>query len=298
MKYSILMGLPGSGKSTWAENYRVSKVKREYYCYSSNTVKVLNCDLFFENDRLRKTYGAFENFIYGELMDVSRTDIEEIIIDGLFTTNDDINKIISTLDDLLREGDSITIHHWEYDKDQCKKNDLYRRNKSSNADIDSLPYDTLPDIKKIRKHISESHPDIEHINIYTEHHDVYKKPTWCIFADKYGISYNKENGTFKSNEWATGGRWGDCWGNEGAVSPEEPVEFTEFDKLLEQIDPNISFLKYKAIKHASVSLEEECESGYYGSYTNYNFYLCNLKDLYNILEEFGMINEEDILNVE
>lgn len=292
MQYSILMGLPGSGKSTWSNDYKQKNKNETYYDYYGYTVKILTCDDYIENNRYRKTYDSLDKFIYGEICGSYKNGLTEIIIDGLFTTNDDIIRVIKALDDIIKPSDSIKIHYWDYDQSQCKMNDLYRRKESSAIDIDNLPYE-LPDINKIKEGIIN---DITVSEISIERHEVYKKPIYFIMADKYEVSYDKDKGTFSSDIWVTGGQWGDCWGNQGSISSDEPREFTEFDQLIEKIYPDISFLKYKALKSASISLEDGTDSGYYGSYENYSYYECNLEHLYKMLEEFNLISEEDILN--
>lgn len=277
MKYSILVGLPGSGKSSWAENQD-----------EKDLVKVLNCDTFFNNTRIRKMYWTLDDFIYGELMNVNRSYRNEIIIDGLFTTNDDVIKVIKALDDLIESDDEIQIHQWDCNRDQCIKNDLYRREKDSKADINNLPYEEI-NISDIQKHVKD-------VNISIENHLVYEKPIYQIMADKYGIKYDKYDNVVQSSKWITGGSWGNCWGTHSNVSSDEPSEFTEFDKLLEGICPELSFLKYKSIRTKCVTVEYTTDHGYYGSHTDYNYYECNLKDLYEILKELDIISDEDILN--
>lgn len=81
MNYLITVGLPGSGKSTWAEKYQTdNRITR--WCGDMNTVKIINCDNC-ANDNLKE-------YIKKEIL--VRSDIKEIIIDGLFTTNKDVNE--------------------------------------------------------------------------------------------------------------------------------------------------------------------------------------------------------------
>lgn len=64
----------------------------------------------------------------------------------------------------------------------------------------------------------------------------------------------------------------------------------EFDRLLEEIAPNISFLKYKnLINSIHWSTTEYCDNEYYGNYTEYGYKYITCDQLYNDLLNAGII---------
>ena len=105
MKYIILMGLPASGKTTWAENYKKVNEKHEYGIY------IINLDDYMKYDNLTLKE-AVENGIKNEPY---YGNIQEIIIDGLLLTNDSIIDVISCLD--LYKNDDVEIHYWNENRE-------------------------------------------------------------------------------------------------------------------------------------------------------------------------------------
>jgi hypothetical protein len=96
----------------------------------------------------------------------------------------------------------------------------------------------------------------------------------------------------RSERWCTGGAYGNCWNDHlSPVSGDDPLEFDELDDLLEKIAPNVTFLHYKKIRNRCVSTEDSYESDYYGGGCNYMNWVCDLEELYSILEELGYIQE-------
>lgn len=272
MKYIILVGLPASGKSTWASKY----INKDYI--SKKEIRLIDCDNYLQSKY--PSYNNIEEYIKSRLNDISRNiyACKEIIVDGLFTTNDSVVNIINVLKPY--SNDVIEICQWNEDREQCMTNDIKRREISSRIDIVNLPYEDI-DIKYIKEKTNHNH--IEKVSM-----DVYIKNKEIIFVESKDIHVDLD-GKFYSSKWVIGGQWGNCWGDSGSVSGEEPCEFDEFDELLEKICPDITFLQYKKIRAQSVSIECSEEYGYYGSYTEYNCYSCNVYQLYDCLEEFGII---------
>ena len=83
-----------------------------------------------------------------------------------------------------------------------------------------------------------------------KYHDVHKKDKWEVMIAEHGkSSWNVKDNFLKSNKWTLGGKsW--CYGSDRTypVSAEEPLEFVEFDELLEDIAPTVTYLQYKKIK--------------------------------------------------
>ena len=283
MKYIITVGLPGSGKSTWAKNYRLSNVENSYNV-NKYRIQIIDCDLYFK--QYKRTFDSLEEYIYSEIDNIYKPNINEIIIDGLFTTNDDVIRILNNIFELLNIGDEILICQWYEDREQCIKNDLYRRDIDSNVTINNIKYEDI-DIEKIRNNVGG-------IEVKKQYIEVYRKPNYLIFADKYKINYDSE-GKFTSDTWSGGGTWGNCWGDSGSIGSSEPEDFDEFDELLENVCPNISFLQYKKIKSDCVELDYYVDYDYYGGSETRNFYVCDVENLYNTLVDLNLINEDELL---
>ena len=111
--------------------------------------------------------------------------------------------------------------------------------------------------------------------------------TYEEFKEKYNIRYD----TLTSSTWRLGGDQRDCWGNGGSISPEpQPSSFDEFDELMERICPNINFIQYKNIFNRCVNSDTESEGDWYGGTAYYGFYKCDMRDLYEALDERNLLD--------
>ena len=72
---------------------------------------------------------------------------------------------------------------------------------------------------------------------------------------------------------------------------EETPDFVEFDELIEQVCPNISFIQYKNVYRKCVVQKTRTDCDYYGGSKEKAWWECNLKDLYKILLEKGLITK-------
>ena len=158
----ILMGLPGSGKTTWRK--RNENNRWGYNWYS------IDCDNFLIENSDEYNFGR-----YNTIIDVieNRFEINPekfMCIDGLITTNEQVNEIINLINKKVRkkfmniDDFRIVIHHWRENRDNCLYNDKYRRNKSCKASIMNLPLED-PNGFNFKS-------DIE---VKIEYHDVVKK---------------------------------------------------------------------------------------------------------------------------
>lgn len=132
-------------------------------------------------------------------------------------------------------------------------------------------------------------------NINIEYHNVPIKPDWLIFADKHGLGCTLDNPYLKSESWSTGGSHDSCWDDSiREHEGEEPLtNFKEFDELITSINPGISFINYKELYSRSVSIGTKHEGDYYGGRgSNYAFYQCDIKVLYQELIDKDIIKEE------
>lgn len=273
MKYLITMGLPASGKSTWAEEYKESKVT---YTGGWNKQRIYSVFIMDVDKKFKSGNKSLESIICKYLNEISYKQ-DEVIIDGLFTTNEDIITILNNLD--IQNEDIVEVHYWKENREQCLINDQYRRNENSTISIENLPFE------KIDIDLIESKAEIK-VNV--EYHEVCIKPQWKAFSDKYNL-YLYDNEYIRSEKWSLGGSWRNCWGNSGSVSSETPVEFIVLDNLLTEICPNVSFLQYKKIYNECVETDESSEGDYYGGNVYYAYYKCDVEKLYDKLVEMNLI---------
>lgn len=286
-KLLILIGLPASGKSTFAKEYKHQiEMNNDYLQWNEKkTVEIIDCDEIMEDD-LNKNY----------LLDkiVEQTDVfdsnEAIIVDGLFLTNEHIIDYLNKLqcDHSLAEIDSIELHYWIPNIDKCLWNDKHRRIKDAKITIKNAIIEE-PNLILIKE-------KIKGINIKLIKHEIDKKPSWKVFADKYNISLtNGSKMGSKEDSWCLGGNWVNYLGNSGYVEAEsQPTNFEDFNKLIEKINPNINFLHYNKLYNKSVNVETYGEDDYYGGHTEHAYFICNVDKLYFELIELGIIKESDL----
>ena len=282
----ILMGLPGSGKTYWAN-----------HCSANNAsvikggVYVINMDLHI--DQKTHQYDSVSKICNDYGLDHYVRDGYTLVFDGLFTTNKCVSEFIEGLynymnnSSILRHGGvtmNIYIHYWNENREQCLKNDAWRgRDQSAKATIQNIPYEKL-DMAYLKNTLMDKKVYFMDPVI----HDVIVLDTYDKYFDPLN---NSVDGKHYSQTWDAGGHWGSCWGDEGEISPEPQPEFEDFDILLEKVAPNITHLQYKRLYRECVTIEEGTEYGYYGSYTYYNRYVLDLKKCYEMLKEMGYIED-------
>lgn len=275
-KVILAMGLPGSGKSTFANQL----LNRENYKYD-----ILDLDLQIKKEKkyhpnydddkiliniLNRYFGSFSS--------------KNFIIDGLLLNNNDIIKIIKMVSK-IEEKCEYEIHFWKLDRESCLWNDKYRREKNSEITIKNAVLEK-PNFELIKK---ETGFDVKIIE-----HEVQRKPLYKVFAEKNNL-FLKDDRYFRSDSWSLGGTWGSYTGNKGRVSPGEPLTcFEDFDNLLEKICPNITFMQYKKIYNECVETDTYSEGDYYGGCVEYAYFKCDMSVLFKELLERGLIKEEDI----
>lgn len=282
----ILVGLPGSGKTYYAKEQGVhpdvcfadrSKEKAMYIC----------------TDKEYRTSRPIEDIIHGYEFGYWIThhnhNWNHWIIDGLFLTNDVQHKVVEALYNEIHKYNDIKLKirfvYFKEDREACLYNDQVRnRKKLANITIEHAEYEK-PDIESLQREFSKFEFELEEKEVHKMN----------IFESKFltkGSWYNDQE--LRSDTWCLGGTWGNCWGDSGQVSADEqPTDFTEFDDLLMEVCPNITLLQYKKLYRATVSIEIEEDHDYYGGSTENAYYKCNLKDLYNMMIEMGLINENE-----
>lgn len=295
-----MVGLPGSGKSTWAQD----KV-----FYSSNYKdKLYDCDSHinskqYTNENIKDTLvyeGHYESAILYGYND------NHIYVDGLFLTQSVVETVVESTFAMISHATgcekpnviNFIIEQWDCNREACLCNDNKRvnkgeREKNSKTVIENAPYDDFIDVDNLELHLGitlNSYPNLQKtiVHFYRNEHTVMNYSPNESFVY---VNSSNHDGKMYSESWSLGGRWGNCWGGSGSLSSEKPKEFESLDKLLEKTCPNISFFQYKRMWSECVSLDEYTEHGYYGSYEDKARYVCDLEKLYNWLKENNLIEE-------
>jgi len=274
LTFLILMGLPASGKSTFAHN----QLK-----LSPRTTSIIDFDKWLSNSpSLALSYLSTFSPNYK---------ITTIIIDGLVHTNSQLLDILTSLshNPLIR---NVIIHYWSESRSTCLFNDMYRRPVSSTLSINSLPLDT-PDLSTLS-------PLFPSLNLSLVYQQVIPKPLWLLFSDKYNLGATLDSPFFKSDSWCQGGDSGSCWSNQlSRVDPQEPPSsFDSLDNFLLSTLPNLSFHLYKQLYNSCVSIGSYTERDYYGGCVSYSFYQCHIPSFFNLLVSHFpyLFNELNLLN--
>jgi predicted kinase len=271
----LLVGLPGSGKSTYAKE-------------RANEKDTAVADIDAARERLFGSAKQDINACVREAMRRVKNNAKTIIVDGLFLTNDDRIKAITAVASYYGACRCI-IHLWNEARDICLKNDGGRRETSAAQTIQNAVYEPV-DVERIQAGIADCNATL----IDVQPHKVELKPGWeRLFRPHVWI----EDGKMRSTEWCAGGAYGNCWDDsKSPVAAEDPLPFKELDDLLLKIVPELSFLQYRKIQNECVTSESRYESDYYGGGCSYAYWVCDLKKMYDILEEFypGLCNRDNI----
>lgn len=304
----LLMGLPASGKSYWAkENFNSNTMCN----HTGDFIVDLDKYLHYENYNLTTPviYSALndsdmKHYVGGELQNTKK--VVKVCIDGLITTIDDLTKVIDStltyIENRYTRCDyevKLYVHQWNEDRETCLHNDKMRVNSGerkvgSEATIRTRPYEYIQK-DQLKKYRENSHIAA----IKFERHSVKKLNTYdTMFAPLIGydrIEYHadksKKTKYMYSESWSAGGTWGNCWGDEGTISPDKPLNFEELDELFEKICPNITYLQYKKIQQECVEIDEYTEHDYYGGVEHLQRWRCDLEKLYEMLKEMKLIKE-------
>lgn len=282
IKFDILVGLPGSGKTHYA-SFKKREEGDSCCCIDCDYLKENNIELdcIFNDDMLTNIF-LLEEY-------------DHIIFDGLFTTNESQKNVIETIIRSYKDF-FFTPHHklninfiyFNENREVCLHNDSFRNNKrQADITIKHLPLDK-PDIESFKKQYTD---DFLTFSLITK--DIYKMSKLSILKEKH---YNKywskklETDVMVSDAWNVGGTVCDYTGGEYKVTPEDqPTSFEELDDLLLEIAPKVSFLEYKKIMNTCVTIEEDDDWDYYGGCVHSKLYCCKLDLLFSLLKEFGYL---------
>lgn len=261
----LLVGLPGSGKSTYAKTEN-----------TKSTVAVADVDS--ARERLFGSQRENLSACVKEAMRGVPQNRATIIIDGLFLTNQDRINAIRAVASYYHDC-HCTIHVWNEDRETCLKNDGGRRASTSSNTIQHAIYEPV-NTEEIQNGVAEWGVTV----VDVVPHTVQLKPDWQRFFRPHVWI---EDGKLRSEEWSGGGAYGNCWHSSmSPVSAEEPLPFKALDDLLLKIVPDLTFLQYRRIQNECVTADSRYSPDYYGGGVTYNFWVCDLVKMYDILEEF------------
>lgn len=266
------MGLPGSGKSSFANDVKNGSFAKMTHIIHVDEIR----DKYF----CRNVYTLRDYIIKG--MESWRGQ-DSVLIDALILTNQDLFNVITCLIPYTSRGFGVIIHRWNEDRQTCLKNDGGRRESSSTGTILNARYEEV-DVEALNERLKKYGADGTEVTKVINH-EVVLKPDWIRYFETY-VDFNKD-GKFRSEKWSLGGIYGSCYGGTSHSDGEEPAEFAALDKLLDKKCPNLLYRHYRYIWKECVSTEETTEDEYYGGYTNYMNWACDLQKMYNMLKDFG-----------
>lgn len=277
-EFHVLVGLPGSGKTTYASKLINEKGSTGFVINFEDIKRKLSIEHLNKKDI---------NMLRSRVIPYSfRGNI--LIVDGLFLTQKDVEYVINIFNKSTKFGKMFTVQKWiiDYwfpDIDACMWNE---KGCSGISQKDEFKQKYI--LEELNMDTIRNNCNIEDITIRVHH--VEKKPKYIVMAVENGLQ-NKDikYGKFLcSSTWSLGGE-GYSWDGEPRyISPEEPCEFVELDELLENICPTITFLHYKKIMRECVSFKDRDSSDYYSN-TREAFYACDLEKLYGLLIELDYI---------
>lgn len=272
----ILIGLPASGKTTFG-----NKFSRDY----------LNMLIKFDDYIKDGKLPAYKDIWKKEFQYDTFYNSKTIILDGLFLTNSVRKSVLSSLIEHIEKNKvfdgydyRIVYHFWNEDRDACIHNDKGRRFVDSSVTIKNAPYEPL-DVDYIEKDLK-----VNIVSHQVKNHTVIRATLYNKFFQTRGTIKNPD--IMKSEEWSLGGTCGDCYGLPLDIFSDSTPDFVEFDNLIEQVCPNISFIQYKNIRRSCITQKTRTEYDYYGGSEERAWWECDLKRLYELLKEKHLITEE------
>ena len=262
-KLHILIGLPGCGKTTFSKEYA-----------QRNNAYVISFDEVQRGSRAMSYVSE----------QIKRIRTGEVILDGLFPSMKDVEDTLRCVVEFGKSTgntvftvDEIVIHHWAENREACLWNDRGRRDVDSTATIKGLSIEEV-DEKEVERLFG--------IKTLKEVHEVIRKPDYEVMANEAGVVL-VDGKYLQSATWSLGGTTRSWGGDIYPIDAETPPDFVELDNLLETICPAITFLQYKKLYRACVTVEDRDASDYYSDCRE-AFYCCDMEKLYEMLFEMGI----------
>ncbi len=274
----VLVGLPGSGKSTFAEEYK----ETDRFSTKKKVGNIIDFDDIYRKAGIGSNLAVNRDKV--EKMKLPTITCPYVILDGLFISQNEYEWVIG----LFVKGEQyanvqfekIVIDYWQPNKDACLWNDRGRRDTNSSLSINLIEIEA-PDAEKIEKEYG--------IPTAVKKHYIVRKPPHLVMTGENGIRNLRDGKYFVSDSWCLGGIEYGWNGGQWSISAEDALNFDLFDELLEKICPCITFLQYKKLYKECVKVEEFNSSDYYVKSTSAR-YVCDAEKLYNMLVEMGVYN--------
>jgi hypothetical protein len=289
----VLVGLPGSGKTTFTKQYEPTYLDA-YSGVRRPNIKAKKHALIVDYDEIFRKVGFTDKLNINREkianMPLPNIQYQYLILDGLFITQADVEWVIGLyLNDFQFKTqytvEKIIVDVWKPDKEKCLWNDRARqdvRNCSSALSIRVMEPERI-DIKAIEDRFG--------VKTKLELHDVVRAPAYKIMIAENDLY--KVNGKYlESANWCLGGKSYHWSGSESYLPAEDPLNFDAFDELLEKICPQITYLQYKKIYAKCVTKEERSNCDYY-TQAREGYWRCDLEKLYKMLEEMGLYHLDD-----
>lgn len=305
-KFVLVHGLPGSGKTTLLKNLVNKKIKSnedaEYLDLDSMRYGKQDLDSKIRDAIMYNDYDRRHNSDIWHSFDLKKS---IVYVDMLCLTNNDLAVLIYALIKryiyiIDEKKFDFTILDFDSNRELCIKNDMIRSfvdpSRSAKATIETETFEEV-DVDLITSLVANGINTTCDFNVKTK-----KVPVWNsdeassyerIKAYVYGAANTLgcivENNILRGESWIIGGEEWSYTGEEWPVGGQESEEFNTFDKILEGICPNISFLNYKKVRKECCKIEEYYEHDYYSSYEK-NRWICDLDKLASILDELKLIS--------
>lgn len=278
----VLVGLPGSGKTTFASKFKAPNDYMTRY-NKPKYADIIDFDAIYRKvgftDKLQIDRSKIDKMAYPPLY------YNILILDGLFLTQNDVEWVLGLYLDSEKftsryTVEKVIVDYWIPDKEACLWNDKGRRNVGAALSIELFELERI-DVKKIESKFG--------VKTKLELHSIVWKPGYMTVIEEDSKLYCQvvDSKYLESDTWSLGGEiWG--WdGSKHSASAEPPLNFDAFDELLEKVCPTITFLQYKKLYNACVTMEEKTNSDYY-SRIEVAYWRCDLEKLWDMLEEMGI----------
>ena len=261
VQVEILSGLPGSGKTHYAETTLYQDKLKE--AYERENISVVHLD---EEQMAPKPW-------------IPR-DAERVILDGLVLTNNNIISLIRAAQETnhYKRELKFTVVRWKEDRDTCLYNDAGRRNTPASDTIKYAKYE-YPDVEAIKNATGYSVSVVEK--------QVCKKPAFMRNLSQ-NIRCNLHGDYLVSDHWVISGmnrHYNDSWQNvyESISGDPQPL-FKELINFLNFAYPDMLFKHGIKILEKFSAVREFSRDDYYSSFLC-GEYICNIRELDEYVRE-------------
>lgn len=299
----ILVGLPGSGKSSYAKSICEGKKDRMIFDFDLHIFKKIK-NIYTRDDIRNVLQNTVDHYLF-------INSIPCLYLDGLFLTNDIVEDIIHETLNLydkrlpykIKVGESnmvkFIIDQWNEDRAACLSNDNFRyldnkRKTPAAITIKNATYEDI-DVDSLNNHMGITLNEFQNIkdkkvSVVVEKVD--HKVILYNVKDKLLYDYDALDGILKSDNWSKGGTWGDYTGASGVISADKQPDFKELDEILIKLCPNLPFFRYKYIMANFVEIKENESTDYYGGYENLAHYEGRINEILDYLKQNNLLEDE------